>query len=356
MPGEQDAAYSRGVTTTSAPGPLTGAVPIALVRRGGVVESAHHGHVVLVGPDGAVLGGLGDPDALVLPRSSLKPVQALAMLRSGLRLGGDLLALGTASHSGEDFHREGARRVLASVGLDEGSLRNTPDLPSDPELRARWQAEGRAPERLAQNCSGKHAAMLATCVEAGWSLEDYLDPRHPLQRAVLATVRETTGATTAGVEEHLTTDGCGTPLPAVPLSGLARAFSRLATAGEGTPERRLAGAVRDFPLWVGGTRRDVTALLRGVPGLVAKDGAEAVYAAALPDGRAVALKVLDGGDRARAVVMAAALRALGVRAPVVEEQSTAPVLGHGEPVGEVRGVDVPLRGVGVDAPSRGSGA
>ncbi|MEJ5867546.1 asparaginase [Pseudokineococcus sp. 5B2Z-1] len=327
---------------TAAPGPLAGAVPIATVRRGDVAESVHLGHVVLVGPDGAVLGGLGDPDALVLPRSSLKPVQALAMLRSGLRLGGDLLALGTASHSGEDFHREGARRVLASVGLDEGALRNTADLPSDPELRARWQAEGRAPERLAQNCSGKHAAMLATCVAAGWSTEDYLDTGHPLQRAVLDAVRETTGADAAGTGELLTTDGCGTPLPAVPLSGLARAFSRLATADRGTPEQALAQAVRDFPVWVGGTRRDVTALLRGVPGLIAKDGAEAVYAAALPDGRAVALKVLDGGDRARPVAMAAALRALGVDAPVVAEQATAPVLGHGEPVGEVRGVDVPL--------------
>ncbi|MEJ5889729.1 asparaginase [Pseudokineococcus marinus] len=327
---------------TAAPGPLAGAVPIATVRRGGVVESAHLGHVVLVGPDGAVLGGLGDPDVLVLPRSSLKPVQALAMLRSGLRLGGDLLALATASHSGEDFHREGARRVLASVGLDEGALRNTPDLPSDPELRARWQAEGRSPERLAQNCSGKHAAMLATCVAAGWSTEDYLDPGHPLQRAVLDAVRELTGADAAGTGELLTTDGCGTPLPAVPLSGLARAFSRLATAERGTPGQALAQAVRDFPVWVGGTRRDVTALLRGVPGLIAKDGAEAVYAAALPDGRAVALKVLDGGDRARPVAMAAALRALGVDAPVVAEQATAPVLGHGEPVGEVRGVDVPL--------------
>lgn len=325
-----------------APGPLAGAVPIATVRRGGVVESAHHGHVVLVGPDGAVLGGLGDPDALVLPRSSLKPVQALAMLRSGLRLGGDLLALATASHSGEDFHLEGARRVLASVGLDERALRNTPDLPFDAELRARWQAAGRAPERLAQNCSGKHAAMLATCVAAGWSTEDYLDPGHPLQRAVLDAVRELTGADLAGTGELRTTDGCGTPLPAVPLSGLARAFAHLAAAERGTHEHALAQAVRDFPVWVGGTRRDVTALLRGVPGLVAKDGAEAVYAAALPDGRAVALKVLDGGDRARPVAMAAALRALGVDAAVVAEQASAPVLGHGEPVGEVRGVDVPL--------------
>lgn len=326
----------------AAPGPLAGAVPIATVRRGGVVESAHHGHVVLVGPDGAVLGGLGDPDALVLPRSSLKPVQALAMLRSGLRLGGDLLALATASHSGEDFHLEGARRVLASVGLDERALRNTPDLPFDAELRARWQAAGRAPERLAQNCSGKHAAMLATCVAAGWSTEDYLDPGHPLQRAVLDAVRELTGADLAGTGELRTTDGCGTPLPAVPLSGLARAFAHLAAAERGTHEHALAQAVRDFPVWVGGTRRDVTALLRGVPGLVAKDGAEAVYAAALPDGRAVALKVLDGGDRARPVAMAAALRALGVDAAVVAEQASAPVLGHGEPVGEVRGVDVPL--------------
>jgi len=336
-------AYPRGVTTTSAPGPLAGAVPIALVRRGDVVESAHHGHVVLLGPDGEVVGGLGDPDALVLPRSCLKPLQALTMLRSGLRLGGDLLALATASHSGEDFHRDGARRVLASVGHDETSLANTPDLPLDEHLRATWTAEGRAPERLAQNCSGKHAAMVATCVAAGWPVEGYLDPDHPLQRAVLATVRDTAGRPGVPAASHVTTDGCGTPLPTVPLSGLAQAFAGLATAGRGTPEHALAEAVRDFPVWVGGTTRDVTALLRGVPGLVAKDGAESVYAAALPDGRAVALKVLDGGDRARRVAMAAALAALGVDAPVVAEQASAPVLGHGRPVGEVVGVPVPLR-------------
>ncbi|MEJ5944157.1 asparaginase [Pseudokineococcus basanitobsidens] len=340
-----DVTSAPDVTSTpgAGPGPLAGAVPVALVRRGDVVESAHHGHVVLLGADGEVLGGLGDPGALVLPRSALKPVQALAMLRSGLRLGGDLLALATASHSGEDFHTDGVRRVLASVGLDASALRNTPDLPYDADLRAQWRAEGREPERLAQNCSGKHAAMLATCVAAGWPTEGYLDPQHPLQRAVLAATAEETGAARDVVEGHLTTDGCGTPLPLVPLHGLARAFSRLASADAGTPAGELAGAVRDFPLWVGGTRRDVTALLRGVPGLVAKDGAESVYAAALPDGRAVALKILDGGDRARRVVMAAALQALGVDAPVVAEQASTPVLGHGEPVGEVVGVPVPLR-------------
>ncbi|MEJ5913997.1 asparaginase [Pseudokineococcus sp. 1T1Z-3] len=325
------------------PGPLTGAVPVALVRRGSVVESAHHGHVVLLGPEGQVLGALGDPHALVLPRSSLKPVQALAMLEAGLRLGGDLLALAAASHSGEDFHVDGARRVLASVGLDESALRNTPDLPYDGDLRALWRAEGREPARLVANCSGKHAAMLATCVAAGWPTEGYLAPSHPLQRAVLATTARETGAAPEDLSAHLTTDGCGTPLPLLPLSGLARAFSRWAAAEASSPAGTLAGAVRDFPVWLGGTRRDVTALLRGVPGLVAKDGAESVYAAALPDGRAVALKILDGGDRARRVVMAAALQALGVDAPVVREEASAPVLGHGEPVGEVVGVPVPLR-------------
>lgn len=321
------------------PGPVAGAVPVAEVVRGDVVESAHHGHVVLLGADGAVAGSLGDPDAVILARSSLKPLQAVAMLRSGLHLGGDLLALASASHDGESFHQDGVRRILASVGLEESALQNTPDHPLADGLRTAARAAHRPPTSLAQNCSGKHAAMLATCVTAGWSTQDYLDPSHPLQRAVRDVVTELTGAEPA----HTTVDGCGAPLFSCTLSGLARAFAAIATAAPGTPEHLLASAIRDFPLWLGGTDRDVTALLRGVDGLIAKDGAEAVYAAALPDGRAVALKILDGGSRARPVVMARALQALGVEAPVLAEQATVPVLGHGQPVGAVRAVPVPTR-------------
>ena len=160
-----------------------------------------------------------------------------------------------------------------------------------------------APSALAQNCSGKHAAMLATCVANGWDLATYRDPAHPLQQAMAETLADLAGEPVAATG----IDGCGAPVMAISLTGLARAFGRLASAADGTDEARVATAIRSYPEWLGGTRRDVTSLIRGLPGAVAKDGAESVYALGLPDGRGVALKIADGGQRARPVVMAAAL-------------------------------------------------
>ena len=127
---------------------------------------------------------------------------------------------------------------------------------------------------------------------------------------------------------------------AASLTGLARAFSRLAAAPEGTDEAKLAAAIRAYPQWLGGTGRDVTALIRGVPGLIAKDGAESVYALGLADGRALALKIADGGQRARPVVMAAALRRIGIDAEVLDLLANAPVFGHGQQVGSIAAVGI----------------
>jgi L-asparaginase II len=314
------------------------AVPVATVVRSGFVESVHHGSVVVLDRTGAPLLTVGDHDQPVFPRSSNKPVQAAAMVRAGLDVDDDLLALSSASHSGEQMHLEGVQRLLAEAGLDEGHLQNTPDLPYDPAERARWVAAGREPSSLAQNCSGKHAGMLATCVAAGWDLRTYLDPEHPLQRLMAETLSELAGEPVA----HVGVDGCGAPVMAVSLVGLARAFAALVVAQPGTAEHRVATAARAFPHLVGGSRRDVTALMRAVPGLLAKDGAEAVYAAALADGTAVAVKIADGGDRARPVVMAEALRVAGVDPALVAFLDDAPVLGHGRPVGAVRAL--PLAG------------
>jgi L-asparaginase II len=315
----------------------TAAVALARVVRGGVVESVHHGHVVAVDASDEILLAAGDPDVEVLARSSLKPLQAVAMLRSGLVLDGPLLALACASHNGEPHHLEGARSILAGVGLDESALQNTPDHPLDDASALAWRSEGRAKASIAQNCSGKHAAMLATCVAAGWDTATYLQPEHPLQQAVRATVAELTGAE----PDHTTVDGCGAPLFSCSLRGLARAFGAVAAAaaaGGEDEQARVGLAMSAHPHMVGGTGRDVTALMAGVPGLVAKDGAEGVYAVGLPDGRGAALKVLDGSQRPRPVVMAALLRALGVQAEVLDEVGTVPVLGHGEPVGAVEAV------------------
>ena len=313
------------------------AAPVAEVVRSGFVESVHHGHVVVIDPEGAVVLSAGDPDAPMFARSSNKLAQAAAMVDAGLDLDGELLALAAASHSGEAFHLDGAQRILAGAGLDESALQNTPDLPYDAEERRAWIASGRGPTSLAQNCSGKHAGMLATCVAAGWDVTTYRDPEHPLQVRIAATLCRLAGEPVGAVG----VDGCGAPVMAVSLTGLARSFAALAVATPDTPEGRVAAAVRAHPEWLGGHRRDVTRLMQAVPGLIAKDGAEAVYAAALPSGHALALKIADGGERARPVVMAQALAATGVEPSSVAFLSDAPVLGHGEPVGAVRAL--PLR-------------
>jgi L-asparaginase II len=309
---------------------------VAQVVRSGFVESVHRGSVVVLSPDGVVLA-VGDTTSPIFPRSSNKPLQALGMVGSGLRLDGELLALVCSSHSGEAFHRDGVRQILAGAGLDEEALQNTPALPLDEVEKQAWLASGRGACSLVQNCSGKHAGMLATCVAAGWDPATYRDPKHPLQQAIASTLAEMAGEPVAAVG----IDGCGAPVMAISLTGLARAFAGLATALPGSAEHRVAAAMRAHPEWVGGTRRGVTALMRGIPGLIAKDGAEAVYAAALPSGLSVAVKVADGNDRAAPVVLAEALREAGITADVLDEVGHPPVLGHGDPVGAIE--PLPLR-------------
>jgi L-asparaginase II len=319
------------------------AVPPAIlveVVRSGFVEGHHRGSVVALTADGAVAWSRGDVTGPIYPRSCNKPVQAAAMLRLGLDLDGELLALASASHSGEPFHVEGVRRILSGAGLDEAALRTPPDYPLDEEARTVAIRAGAPRSAVAMNCSGKHAAMLATCVARGWDTSTYLDPTHPLQEGIAATFGELTGEAVAWVG----VDGCGAPLFTASLTGLARAFRALATAPHGTAERRVADAIRAFPEYVSGTRRDEAALLRAVPGAIAKAGAESCYAFALPDGRAVALKIDDGSARARPVVMAAALRRLGIEelagadVDAVSATGVALLLGGGVPVGELRAV------------------
>ncbi|WP_420312684.1 asparaginase [Streptomyces sp. YS-B37] len=308
--------------------------PVAHLIRGGVIEGIHYGSVVVLGADGQVQLQIGDIEAAFYPRSAIKPVQAVAMVRAGLPLDGELLSLAAASHSGEERHLDGTRRILELAGLTEDSLRNVPDLPFDPAVRDAWVREGRAPSRLAQNCSGKHAAMLYVSKLNGWSLDDYLDPAHPLQQAIAEIVEDLTGQRIARVS----VDGCGAPLFSISLHGLARAVARITTAAPGTPEARVADAMRSYAEMASGAGRDVAALMRAVPGLLAKDGFEGVQVAALPDGRAVAVKVSDGANRARIPVAAAALVRAGVEEGLLAEFAGEPLLGGGEPVGRVRPV------------------
>lgn len=302
---------------------------LAHVVRGGAVESVHRGLAVVTTPGGAVAQAWGDPATPVFPRSSAKPMQAVAALSVGAGLSGAALALACASHSGEDAHLAGVRAMLAGAGLSEDDLDNTPARPIDEDALAAWLAAGLPAASVAQNCSGKHAGMLIACRAAGWPTVGYRDSGHPLQRLILATVEELSGEPVSAV----VVDGCGAPAHRLPLAGLARAFGRLAAAASGH-ERQVADAMRAHPWFVGGTGRPDTDLMRAVPGIIAKEGAEAVFAVGLPDGRGIAVKIADGARAAR-VVAAGVLAGLGVDPDAVAGLGHLPVLGHGEPVGAV---------------------
>ncbi|MEU9622387.1 MULTISPECIES: asparaginase [unclassified Streptomyces] len=321
------------MTSSAAPSAISPAHPVlAEVVRSGFVEGRHRGSLVVLAADGSVERVLGDPAAPVFPRSSNKPMQAAAVLRAGLDLSGERLALAAASHSGEGFHLELVRTMLAEHGLTPDDLQTPPDLPLDPAEAEAYLAAGHVRDRIAMNCSGKHAAMLAVCALNGWDRASYLDPSHPLQQLVHQVVEEAAGEPVAAVG----TDGCGAPLMAISLVGLARAFRSFVRAEPGTAERRVGDAMRAHPEYVAGTRRPDTWLMREVPGTLSKMGAEAVQAVALADGRALAFKIDDGATRALGPVLAQSLRLLGIDAPVVSRIGRAPLLGGGGEVGEIR--------------------
>ncbi|WP_031073369.1 asparaginase [Streptomyces sp. NRRL S-118] len=320
------------MTSTSA----TASIPpvLAEVVRSGFVEGHHRGSLVVLAEDGTIEFTAGNVTGPVFPRSSNKPMQAAALLRAGLDLSGERLALAAASHSGEPFHLDLVRKMLAGYGLSETQLLTPPDLPLDPAEAEAYLAGGQVRDRVTMNCSGKHTAMLAACALNGWDTAGYLDPGHPLQQLVLSEVEAASGEQVHAVG----TDGCGAPLMAISLVGLARAFRSYVLAEPGTPQRRVADAMREHPEYVAGTRRPDTWLMREVPGTLSKMGAEAVQAVALADGRALAFKIDDGSARAMGPVLARGLELLGVDAgaPVVARIAEAPLLGGGERVGEVR--------------------
>lgn len=322
------------MTSTSAESTATPVISpvLAEVVRSGFVEGRHRGSLVLLAADGSVELAMGDVSAPVFPRSANKPMQAAAVLRAGLDLSGERLALAAASHSGETFHRDLVQKMLAEHGLTAADLQCPPDLPLDAVEAETYLAAGAVRDRVTMNCSGKHAAMLAVCDLNGWPADSYLDPRHPLQQLILQVVEEAAGEKVAAVG----TDGCGAPLMAISLTGLARAFRHFVLAPEGTAERRVADAMRAHPEYVAGTRRPDTWLMREIPGALSKMGAEAVQAFALPDGRALAFKVDDGGLRALGPILARALDLAGVEADVLPRVGRVALLGGAAEVGEIR--------------------
>ena len=302
------------------------------------MESSHVGSLVALGPGGDVVLQAGDPAAPMFPRSANKPLQAAAMVAIGVADAFSLtprhLAVAAASHSGETVHVDTVRDLLAHVDVPESALQCPHGMPLSEEAAHFLIRRELQPGRIHHNCSGKHAAMVATCAAQGWPLDSYRSPEHPLQVAIRTELEAAAGerVTAVGV------DGCGAPLFAITLLGLARAISAMGVADETSPRGRVAAAMRAHPELVGGTGRASTELMRAVPGLIAKEGAEAVYVAALADGSAVAMKVADGAFRACPAIMVAALRHLGVDVAAAEREGLhhVPVLGGGEPVGEIR--------------------
>lgn len=317
------------------------AVELAVVDRSGFVESRHSGIAVVLAPDGTIAAKLGDPSSLILPRSSLKPLQALACLAAGAPLEGERLGLATASHSGTDRHVGVVRDILGAAGLGEESLGCPAAWPGDTATRDELVRDHAEPARIRMNCSGKHAAMLLTCVTNGWDPEGYLSPEHPLQLHIREVAERLLGEKTAVTA----IDGCGAPVYATTLFGLARAIHRIGNSSTTSPFalHRSAGAlvqaVRDNPWTIDGPGRPDTIAIESL-GVFAKGGAEGVMVMVAPDGTTVALKMLDGSGRAATAVALRLLERTGaLSASDVEttmQRLPLSVSGGGKDVGAIR--------------------
>ena len=298
---------------------------LAKYVRDGVVESEHRGFLAALNADGSIFKSLGDVETKIFPRSTVKCAQASAMVRSGLNLEPRLLALAQSSHSGAQMHMDGAREILASVGLAESALQCALDRPLGDAERRTWGEK--PPTQIAMNCSGKHAAMLATCVKNGWPIETYLEASHPLQLAIKAELEELAGE----VITLTSTDGCGAPLFLLSLIGLARAVHEI-TISTDPVHQSVMNAARAFPEMVGGIGRHNTEMMQQVPGLFMKDGAEAVNVCSLIDGRTFVFKVSDGSLRAFRTIVHACLKDFGIDTPLTLEK----VMGGPRVIGTIR--------------------
>ena len=282
---------------------------LAEVIRAGVVESVHNGHIALINSDGSLRGSLGEIDAPMYPRSSIKSFQAAAMVRHGLTLSPKELAIVCASHSGGNEHFEVVETILAGVGLSVEDLQNTPDVPLGRAEKLAWGSN--APSRLAQGCSGKHAGMLATCVINGWDTKTYLDPDHPLQVSIRQEIENLIGSPIIST----TIDGCGAPLFVITTQNFALGAHRMRVSGDPVHQEVIEACLA-HPEMVAGKGRLTTTLMHQVPGLFVKDGAEAVELLSLNDGRACVFKVSDGADRAFAAIVQSVLKIWGISADI----------------------------------------
>lgn len=298
------------------------------VERSGLIESTHLVDVAVTDAAGALVAWAGEPDTVAYLRSSAKPVQALACLENGwVPPGPEQLAIACASHNGEPQHVEAARATLAAAGVDEEELRCPPAWPSLPGAAA--ASDG--PARIFHNCSGKHAAMLATSAVNGWALHDYRASDHPMQRAALATIERLAGRAV----RHAGIDGCGVQTFAFTLAEAATIFGRLMSEAVAPLD-----AMTAHPFLVAGNDRLDTAIMRTLPRVVIKGGAEGIVCALdRGSGSGIALKSRDGTQRGRDVATIAVLRMLGAVdgsiAETLAPHADPPVLGGERRVGSI---------------------
>jgi len=321
-------------------------IPMVELWRGGLLESTHLGHAVLVDDTGQIVQAWGDPERIIFPRSSCKMIQALPLVESGAADAYGLttaqLALSCASHQGAALHVNAARDWLAGIGLGEPDLRCGSHEPYDNAERDRLICDHEGPCQLHNNCSGKHSGFLTVTkhLKAG---PEYVEIDHPLQKAIRAATEEVTGETVAGYG----IDGCSAPNFAMSVAGLARAMAEFAKAGAGGSVReramqRLRDAMAAHPEYVAGEGRSCTELMRAMGGRVAiKTGAEAVFIAMIPEKKlGLAMKIEDGNSRASEAALVGILTQLGVldaAHPMAQKRLPAPQTNcRGFTTGELR--------------------
>ena len=281
---------------------------LAKVTRGDLVESLHLGHLIVLNADGSTYLSKGSPELPIYPRSAIKSLQAAAMLKAGLKVEENELAIICASHSGSRSHIDLVTEMLTARGITTSQLKNAVDKPLGEKEKITW--DDKAPSQLAQNCSGKHAGMLITCQQNSWDMNTYLDLDHPLQVAIKDEIEELTGEKVSATS----VDGCGAPLFAISLIGLAKAISNLVKSEE-NPYQQIVSACKTYPELVAGDGRLTTRMMKAVPGLFMKEGAEGVQVCALSDGRVIAIKIIDGSWRPVAPIIMEIFRRWGVEMP-----------------------------------------
>lgn len=320
---------------------IADSVELAVVERSGFIESRHAGSAVVLTPEGEVLRSLGDVRTPVFPRSAMKPFQAVAVMTSGVNLRGEDAAIAMASHSGTAAHVALVKGLLARERLSSQALACPSAMPGDRAAREQLIRSGGEADRVYMTCSGKHSAMLLACVANDWPVEGYLEPEHPLQKRILDVLERLTGErpTASAI------DGCGAPVHAISLTGLARGIQKITTAQSSSPfamfreAAALTEAAREHGWAVAGPGQPDTVAIERL-GVFAKFGAEGVMVMTAPNGATVALKVLDGSSRASTIV---ALRLLADAKAIdhdridrVQAELDLWIMGGGRPVGEIR--------------------